>query len=344
MITRSSSASQSSTPRWQQEWAQGVSQVTELLALLELDAALAPTLAPAAAAFPVRIPHSFIRRMRRGDPHDPLLRQVLPLTQELLTAPGFVRDPVGDLAAMAQPGVLHKYAGRALLVTTGACAIHCRYCFRRHYPYAQAHAGQASWARALEHLRADVSIHEVILSGGDPLALSDAKLAQLAQTLDEITHLRRLRIHTRLPVVLPARVDVPLLAWLGQGRLPRVIVLHVNHAQELADAEVVHALATLRQSGATLLNQAVLLRGVNDTLDALVALSEALFNAGVLPYYLHQLDRVQGAAHFEVPDEEALALLAEVRARLPGYLVPRLVREVAGAPAKLPVELLQSSS
>lgn len=343
MITRSSPASQSSTPRWQQEWAQGVSQVTELLALLELDLNLASTLAPAAAAFSMRVPHSFIRRMRRGDPHDPLLRQVLPMAQELRAVPGFIHDPVGDLAAMAQPGVLHKYAGRALLVTTGACAIHCRYCFRRHYPYAQAHAGQASWTPALDHLRADASIHEVILSGGDPLALSDTKLAQLAQALDEIAHLRRLRIHTRLPVVLPSRVDTPLLAWLSQGRLPRVIVLHINHAQELADTEVVAALAALRRSGATLLNQAVLLRGVNDTAHALGALSEALFSAGVLPYYLHQLDRVQGAAHFEVPDAEALALLAEVRMRLPGYLVPRLVREVAGAPAKLPVELLQTS-
>jgi EF-P beta-lysylation protein EpmB len=281
--------------------------------------------------------------MRRGDPHDPLLRQVLPMAQELLAVTGFIHDPVGDLAAMAQPGVLHKYTGRALLVTTGACAIHCRYCFRRHYPYAQAHAGQDSWTPALDHLRADASIHEVILSGGDPLALSDTKLAQLIQALDGIAHLRRLRIHTRLPVVLPARVDGPLLEWLSQGRLSRIIVLHVNHAQELAAADVVAALATLRRSGATLLNQAVLLRGVNDTAQALVALSEALFSAGVLPYYLHQLDRVQGAAHFEVPDAEALALLAEVRAHLPGYLVPRLVREVAGAPAKLPVELLQTS-
>ncbi len=343
MITRSSSASQSSTPSWQQQWAQGVSQVTELLALLELDPALVPTLTPAAADFPVRVPHSFIRRMRRADPHDPLLRQVLPMAQELLAVPGFIHDPVGDIAAMAQPGVLHKYAGRALLVTTGACAIHCRYCFRRHYPYAQAHAGQASWTPALDHLRADTSIHEVILSGGDPLALSDIKLAQLVQALDGIAHLRRLRIHTRLPVVLPARIDVPLLEWLRRGRLARVIVLHVNHAQELADAEVMYALAALRGSGATLLNQAVLLRGVNDTAQALVALSEALFSAGVLPYYLHQLDRVQGAAHFDVPDAEALMLLAEVRAHLPGYLVPRLVREVAGAPAKLPVELLQTS-
>lgn len=343
MITRSSSASQSSTPRWQQQWAQGVSQLKELLDLLDLDPTLVPTLTPAASDFPVRVPHSFIRRMRRGDPHDPLLRQVLPMTQELLAVPGFIHDPVGDIAAMARPGVLHKYAGRALLVTTGACAIHCRYCFRRHYPYAQAHAGQASWTPALDHLRADASIQEVILSGGDPLALSDAKLAQLAQALDGIAHLRRLRIHTRLPVVLPARVDAALLDWLSQGRLARVIVLHVNHAQELADAEVLHALAALRGSGATLLNQAVLLRGVNDTAQALVALSEGLFGAGVLPYYLHQLDRVQGAAHFEVPDAEALALLAEVRAHLPGYLVPRLVREVAGAPAKLPVELLQTS-
>jgi EF-P beta-lysylation protein EpmB len=284
----------------------------------------------------MRVPEGFVARMRRGDANDPLLLQVLPRVAELLDAPGFTRDAVGDLAARAAHGVLHKYAGRALLIATGSCAIHCRYCFRRHFPYAEQTAAANGWQAALAHVRGDASIHELILSGGDPLSLSTAKLAELGEELATIPHVRRLRIHTRLPIVLPERVDAEFSDWLARMRLQRVVVLHANHAREI-DAAVAAACTRLRDAGAVLLNQSVLLRGVNASVEVLAELSESLFACGVLPYYLHQLDRVAGAAHFEVDDSTARALHAGLRDRLPGYLVPRLVREVAGAAGKLPV-------
>jgi EF-P beta-lysylation protein EpmB len=243
---------------------------------------------------------------------------------------------VGDLDAAAAPGLLRKYHGRALLVTTGACAVHCRYCFRRHFPYAEQNPGGTQWPRVLEHLDADATINEIILSGGDPLALSDERLAALAAALDAVPHLRTLRLHTRLPVVLPERIDEALLRWLRATRLKAVVVIHANHAREI-DADVVAALARLRRAGAVLLNQTVLLKGVNDDAETLAALSEALFAAEVLPYYLNALDRVAGAAHFEVEHGRARALIETLRRRLPGYLVPRLVCETAGAPYKLPL-------
>jgi EF-P beta-lysylation protein EpmB len=272
--------------------------------------------------------------MHRGDPQDPLLRQVLPLAAECLSAPGFAIDPVGDLAAMTAPGVLHKYHGRVLLAVTGACAVHCRYCFRRHFPYAEANASSDHWTAALSYVAGDASVREVILSGGDPLAMGDRRLADLVRQLAQVDHVERLRIHTRLPIVVPARVTAALTDWLVGTRLKPVVVVHANHANEI-DAAVQAALAHLRSSGVTLLNQSVLLRGVNDTVESLAALSESLFAVGVLPYYLHLLDRVQAAAHFEVEELRARQLLAGLAARLPGYLLPRLVREVAGAPGKL---------
>lgn len=322
--------------RWQQLWREAITEPAELLRLLDLSAHASRLLPTADTGFALRVPRGFVARMRRGDPADPLLLQVLPQAAELGEVPGFTRDAVGDLGARAANGLLHKYDGRALLIATGSCAVHCRYCFRRHFPYAEETAAANRWQLALEHLRADASIGEVILSGGDPLSLSTPKLAELTQALGAIPHVRRLRIHTRLPVVLPERVDAELLDWLAAVPLQKVVVLHANHAQEI-DGDVAAACAALRAAGATVLNQAVLLRRVNDDADALATLSERLFEAGVLPYYLHQLDRVAGAAHFEVTDAAALALLDALRTRLPGYLVPRLVREVAGAPSKLPL-------
>jgi L-lysine 2,3-aminomutase len=321
---------------WQRALRDAVRDPAELLRLLELDAALLPGARQAAQAFALRVPRGFVARMRRGDPDDPLLRQVLPLGRELAPAPGFGADPLGELAARRAPGVLHKYEGRALLVLTGACAVHCRYCFRRHFPYGEASPAPGQWEPALDYLAGAPGLSEVILSGGDPLTLPDARLAELARRLAAIPHLRRLRVHTRLPVVLPERVDAALLDWLCGTRLAPVLVIHANHANEL-DGAVRDALGRLRARGVALLNQSVLLRGVNDTAGALAGLSEALFDAGVLPYYLHLLDRVAGAAHFDVGEAEARALMDALRARLPGYLVPRLVREVAGAPYKLPV-------
>jgi EF-P beta-lysylation protein EpmB len=322
--------------RWQQLWREAIRDPRELLDLLGLPELAARVSDTAVAQFPLRVPRGFAARMRPGDPADPLLRQVLPLDDEDRVVPGFGLDAVGDGAARGGTGVIHKYEGRALLVATGSCAVHCRYCFRRHFPYGEETAAANQWREALDYLAADPTIREVLLSGGDPLSLATPKLAEFTGALATLPQVRRLRLHTRLPVVLPERVDAELLAWLSALPQQLVIVIHANHAREI-DAPVAQALAALRGTGATLLNQAVLLRGVNDDVSTLAALSERLFEAGVLPYYLHQLDRVAGTAHFEVPEDRARALHADVSARLPGYLVPRLVREVAGAPAKLPL-------
>jgi EF-P beta-lysylation protein EpmB len=320
-------------PDWQAELAQAVSRPAELLALLGLDPTLPVLDYERLKGFPLRVPRGFVAKMRRGDPQDPLFLQVWPSAREADEVPGYTLDAVGDLAKRRDGALIHKYHGRALVIATGACAVHCRYCFRRHYPYAEDAAPRSSWKATLAALRADPSIEEVILSGGDPLALSDRRLADLAEGLAAIPSLRRLRIHTRLPIVLPSRIDAGLLSWLAPLKLQKVVVLHANHANEI-DAEVVAACRLLRDADATLLNQSVLLNGVNDTTDALANLSEALFTAGVLPYYLHVLDRVQGAAHFDMDDNQAKALIRELAARLPGYLVPRLAREIAGEPAK----------
>lgn len=323
-------------PHWQQLWRDAVRDPRALLALLGLDQGQVEASEDAGAQFPLRVPRGFIARMRHGDPDDPLLRQVLPLDAEMRPMPGFTLDAVGDGAARAASGVIRKYRGRALLVTTGSCAVHCRYCFRRHFPYAEETAAAAGWRDAVQVIRDDAGIDEVILSGGDPWSLSTSKLAELTDALATVAHLKRLRIHTRLPVVLPERVDETLLGWLHALPWPVTVVLHANHANEF-DASVDAAVAALRGTGATVLNQAVLLRGVNDSVDALADLSERGFAAGVLPYYLHQLDRVQGAAHFEVDDDEARRLHAALAARLSGYLVPRLVREIAGDSGKRPL-------
>lgn len=323
-------------PGWQQLWRDAVRDPRELLALLDLGGAATGMSDAAAAQFPLRVPRGFVARMRAGDPQDPLLRQVLPLDDELRPMPGFGLDAVGDGAAKAASGVIRKYRGRALLIATGSCAVHCRYCFRRHFPYAEETAAAAGWREAVALIRGDAGIDEVILSGGDPWSLATPKLAELTDALAGVPHLKRLRVHTRLPTVLPERVDAALLHWLSALPWPVTVVLHANHANEF-DARVDQAIGALRSTGATLLNQAVLLRGVNDSVDALAALSERSHAAGVLPYYLHQLDRVQGAAHFEVEDDRARALHAALAARLSGYLVPRLVREVAGDPGKRPL-------
>lgn len=324
------------TPGWHRELAEAISDPAELLRELALPATLLPAALAASRQFGLRVPRAYLTRMRKADANDPLLRQVLPLAEELEARTGFSRDPVGDLNAMRVPGLLQKYRGRVLLVTTGACAVHCRYCFRRHFPYADANPAGADWTHALEHIAADDSISEVILSGGDPLTMSDRRLADLATRLGRIPHLRRLRLHTRLPVVLPSRVDERLLDWLGKVPLQRIVVLHANHPNEL-DSAVHDAACRLADAGVSLLNQAVLLRGINDSVTILEQLSERLFAAGVLPYYLHQLDAVEGAAHFAVDETSATELLRQLQNRLPGYLVPRLVRELPGAPAKQPL-------
>jgi EF-P beta-lysylation protein EpmB len=321
---------------WQTALAQAIREPAQLLQRLDLPLDLLPAAQAAARQFPLRVPHSYLQRIRSGDPNDPLLRQVLPLADELdVNAIGQI-DPVGDLAAMSSPGVLHKYQGRALLVTTGACAIHCRYCFRRHFPYADGNPLHQYRQATLDYLHAHPDLNELILSGGDPLSLPDSTLAGLIRECEAVPHLTTLRLHTRLPVVLPERVNNALCEWLSQTRLAKVIVLHINHPREI-DQNVLQAIKVLRQCDTTLLNQSVLLRGINDTTETLIQLSQALFGAGVLPYYLHQFDPVHGAMHFGVPLAEGQALLEKMRASLPGYLVPKYVQEIPGMAAKYPV-------
>lgn len=323
---------------WVRSLSEAVSSVGELLGILGLEASQVDASLEAHRDFPLRVPRSFVARMRPGDPRDPLLLQVLPSGAELAAPPGYGRDPLRETEGPVSPtpGLLHKYRGRVLFVTTGACAVHCRYCFRRHFPYSEHRTWDEGWRRALAYVAAEPSIEEVILSGGDPLSVADDKLARLASELAGIPHLERLRVHTRLPIVLPERVDDALLAWMTGSRLTPVMVVHANHAREI-DGEVARALGRLRRAGVALLNQAVLLAGINDDVEALAELGEALFDCGVLPYYLHLLDPVAGAAHFEVGESRARRLVAELMARTSGYLVPRLVREVPGAPSKTPL-------
>lgn len=334
MITASPVSRQPAAPRWQHEMASAITSAEVLIATLGLDPGLAESARAAAAKFRLRVPRGYVARMRRGDINDPLLRQVLPVQQELEAVPEYSADPLGERAALRAPGLLQKYRGRALLITTSACAVHCRFCFRREFPYAEQTGETTRFSAALDEIARDSSIEEVILSGGDPLSLSDARLTALTDSLSRIEHVRRLRVHTRHPIVLPSRVDAGLIAWLGRVRFQKVFVLHTNHPNEI-DADVRAACARLTSAGVTLLNQTVLLKGVNDDPDVLADLSRSLFEAGVMPYYLHVLDRVQGAAHFDVPDRRAQEIAGALAARLPGYLVPRLVREVEGAPAKV---------
>ena len=307
-----------------------------LLRELELPEDLVDCTSEAVMSFPVLVPRSFLSRMRIGDPHDPLLRQVLPVAEENLSVPGFVVDAVDDQAAKLAPGLLQKYHGRVLLMAAGSCAVNCRYCFRRHYPYSEDPRRMADWETAIQAIELDTSVHEVILSGGDSLMLPDDRLAALVERLERVEHLTRLRIHSRLPIVLPDRVNPELIELLSGSRLQPIMVVHANHPHEIAD-DCREALRLLVRSGIPTLNQAVLLRGINDTVEALTGLCERLIDLGVLPYYLHQLDRVAGTAHFEVPEPRGLELIAELRKHLPGYAVPQLVREIAGAQSKTPL-------
>jgi len=318
---------------WHRALAGAIRDSDELIDALRLPDHLREPARRAARLFPLLVPRSYLERIQPGDPHDPLLLQVLPLGLEEVAVPGFTADPVGDSAARRAPGLLHKYHGRALLVTTGACAVHCRYCFRRHYPYGDEPRRLGEWEEAFETIEGDPSLHEVILSGGDPLMLTDARLEALFRRLAAIPHVTRLRLHTRLPIVLPERVTDRLLAMLLDAGPTPVVVVHANHPRELVGS-CAAALRRIVRAGITVLNQAVLLKGVNDTVEAHAGLCKALVDLGVIPYYLHQLDRVAGAAHFEVAEESGRRLIGELRRHLPGYAVPRYVRETAGGEFK----------
>ncbi len=314
-------------PSWQKNLAQGFSSAADLLAFLQLPVDL--TTKDAEIQFKTRVPRGFAARMEPGNRFDPLLLQVLAVEQELNTVDGFVADPLEEMTSNPLSGLIHKYQGRVLLTIAGACAVNCRYCFRRHFPYQENNPGRKGWLPVLDYIANDPDIHEVILSGGDPLMATDTALQSLFSQLAEIPHLRTLRIHTRIPVVLPERITPRFTELLATCRLTPVVIIHSNHAQEL-DNHVLEACRALRQVGCHLLNQSVLLAGVNDKATVLAALSERLFVCGVLPYYLHLLDKVKGAAHFDVSEERALIIFHELQALLPGYLVPRLAREEAG--------------
>ncbi|GAB4185841.1 MAG: EF-P beta-lysylation protein EpmB [Wenzhouxiangellaceae bacterium] len=333
MVARTTACSQQLP--WRQELRRAIKTPAELLRAVGLDEQIDACEA-AHQQFATRVPWPYAQRIRQGDRHDPLLLQVLPVAEETAAQPGYSSDPVGDLASRRSRGLLHKYQGRVLLIATGACAINCRYCFRREFPYQDETAASGRFRAAIEYIAAHSDVHEVILSGGDPLLLGTDALQQLTDALSAIPHLRRLRIHTRLPVVLPSRVTERLLSWSSALPWPLSVVIHCNHPREI-DQTVSAALQRWRQAGATLLNQAVLLRGVNDDARIQAELSETLYASGVLPYYLNLLDRVRGSAHFAVERSQAQAIMEQLRRSLSGYLVPRLVQEEPGAPYKVPI-------
>jgi len=328
-----SSQSTGHADSWQKALRTAIRDPVELCNAVQLGSEHHRPAVRAAADFPVFAPLGFVAKMRRGDPNDPLLRQVLPIADELREAPGYSADPVGEEKAVGERGLMQKYRGRVLLVTTGACPVHCRYCFRRHYPYQAGPRTLDAWQPALNQIESDRAIEEVILSGGDPLTLVDSLLSELVQRLTRIRHLRRLRVHTRFPVMIPQRVNEELRAWLSGTGLTTVVVLHVNHPHELDDA-VATAASQLIAAGATVLNQSVLLRGVNDDAGTLAELSQRLVDLRIMPYYLHQLDRVTGASHFEVPAAVGASIIQQLRTKLPGSAVPRYGREDAGEPGK----------
>lgn len=318
---------------WQRTLAESITDVKTLCTLLEIEEASLGKYSQSIGQFPLRVPYGFVQRMKKKDPDDPLLRQVLPLEKEMEVVPGFNQNPVQENQYNPVPGLLHKYPGRVLLTLAGSCAVNCRYCFRRHFPYASNLPGQQGWQMALNYIANDKSIEEVIFSGGDPLVVKDSVLNDLVQQLILIPHLKRLRIHTRLPIMIPERITEEFISLLKKSGLQIVIVIHSNHANEI-DSSVKSALQLIQEAGFALLNQSVLLKGVNDEVEALKDLSEVLFSVGVLPYYLHMLDPVQGSAHFLVSEKKACQLMKDLMSQLPGYLVPKLVREVPGEKSK----------
>ncbi|MFT7387187.1 MAG: EF-P beta-lysylation protein EpmB [Candidatus Endobugula sp.] len=319
---------------WQLQLQHAVSDPAQLLSLLALDTAYLEAAQRSAVLFPLRVPLAFIARMKKGDINDPLLQQVLPVDAECEVTDGYSTDPVEEQSGHIN-GLIHKYHGRVLLMVNGHCAINCRYCFRRHFPYDEHKLSREQWTDVLQHIRDDHSISEVIYSGGDPLASNDKQLRWLTEKIADIPHIKRLRIHSRLPIVIPSRINDACIQWMSETRLKVVMVLHSNHGNELADFTLKTAVQRMKSVGITVLNQAVLLKGINDDVISQVQLSEDLFEMGVLPYYLHVLDKVQGSAHFAISDLTAKQLHAKITAQLPGYLVPKLVREISDEPSKV---------
>ncbi|WP_299686036.1 EF-P beta-lysylation protein EpmB [uncultured Vibrio sp.] len=322
---------------WLKQLSNAISNPTKLLEALEIDPAPWQKGFTAREQFPLRVPLSFVERMEKGNPNDPLLRQVLPLSEELEVHPGYSADPLEE-QDNAIPGLLHKYKNRALMIVKGGCAVNCRYCFRRHFPYQDNKGSKSTWQTSLDYVAEHPEINEMILSGGDPLMAKDSELEWLIQAITSIPHIKTVRIHSRLPVVIPARITDELCQLFTTSRLNVVMVSHINHANEI-NLELKQAFQKLKQSGVTLLNQGVMLKGVNNSIPALKALSEKLFDAGVLPYYMHVLDKVQGAAHFSISDQEAKRHFQGLVCEVSGYLVPKLTREIGGRSSKTLLDL-----
>jgi len=322
---------------WQKDLRQVITEPKELLALLDINTDDYLQHFKARQLFPVRVPLPFIKRMRNGDMNDPLLRQVMPLSSEFIVTDGYITDPLEEHDTVAE-GLLHKYKTRVLMIVKSACAINCRYCFRRHFPYQENSPNKQRWQQALNYITLHTEISEVIFSGGDPLMANDEHLAWLIEKIEAIPHIKRLRIHTRLPVVIPNRITRNLVNLLSQSRLKTAMVLHINHGNEIDDA-FINALEPLREARIPLFNQSVLLKGFNDNAETLIELSEKMFDIGITPYYLHLFDAVQGAAHFDIKEERAVSIAKEMLATLPGFLMPKLVREIAGKANKTPINL-----
>jgi len=322
---------------WQKDLREIITCPEKLLTLLNIEPKAYLQHFKARQLFPVRVPLSFIKRMKQGDFNDPLLKQVMPLTSEFIVVNGFIKDPLQEHNTVAT-GLLHKYKSRVLMIVKAGCAVNCRYCFRRHFPYQDNSPNKQRWQSAIQYISAHNEISEVIFSGGDPLMASDEHLAWLVKQIEQIAHVKRLRIHTRLPVVIPNRITADLVNVLKNTRLKTTMVLHLNHGNEINN-EFVKALEPLREARIPLFNQSVLLKGVNDNANTLINLSEVMYDAGIIPYYLHLFDQVQGAAHFNVSEEKATDIAKEMLATLPGFLMPKLVREVAGEANKTPINL-----
>ena len=318
---------------WKAELSNCIRSLDQLLQQLGLNSKDLRASPIASQDFPIKVPQHYVQLMEYGNPQDPLLKQVLPIEAELYQDPNFNIDPVNESDYNPVPGIVHKYRNRVLMIISPNCAINCRYCFRRHFPYQENRQSKQQWLQALDYLKTRPEINEVIYSGGDPLAANDNFLSWLTQQIESIKHIKRLRIHTRLPVVIPSRVDNQLLDWLGNTRLKPTMVLHINHANEI-DAKLCQAVDQLKSAGITMLNQSVLLKGVNDCSEQLIALSEKLFDTGIMPYYLHMLDPVQGASHFDIPVDQAIEIFSQMQAELPGFLLPKLVQERAGEKSK----------
>lgn len=324
-------------PQWKQELSNAIESVHHLLHILELDSAKLNLSDAAIQQFPLRVPLSFVNKMKKGDPNDPLLKQILPIKEEELSHPGFTEDPLEEMHANPVPGLIHKYHNRALIIGAQACAINCRYCFRRHFPYQENRLTRPQLADICTYIQQHDELDEIILSGGDPLVNNDQQLKKIILSIAEIPHIKRLRIHTRLPVVIPSRINKDLLQWLTECPTPITFVLHINHPNEI-DQTLTNAVQHLKQAGSVILNQSVLMKGINDSLETLLELSNALFDAGILPYYLNVLDRVSGSQHFEVSEETAIELIEQLMQKTSGYLVPKLVREQPDRPYKVPIK------